>query len=257
MQRPDREKTSIWPIIILIGLAFVLGMGLWFAIYWATKDWEDAPDLLISLGNAGLTLAFGGILGGLVRLLFDAWADRAAHRDATQTFYRNILNDLKSVYDDVERVRLLVEAHKSAKTYGAQMRALPDAITRLRNIKRALEPGFETLKDELEPVLVEMIEFLDDLMAEFRDNYLEVSRLQSLDEAINRQRRDAAAKDPAQAGTLQISARAWARIETLEKLKILRQAQSRDENDPDFKAYKAAFLRHLDKASAILRARLE
>ena len=232
-------------------------MGLWISVYWLTAGGNDDRKLLVAVGNAGLTLAFGGVLGGLIKKLFDAWSDRADHHAATQAFYRNILDDLKSVYDEVERARLLIEAHKSAKTYGEQMRTMPDAVIKLRNIERALTPGFEGLRAQLQDDLSGLIAFLNGLIDEFRAHYIEVSRLQSMDEAVNRNRRTEAAKDSAQAAKVEVSSNAWARIQTFERLKVLRLAQGPDETDPDFVRYKAAFLDHIDNASETLRRRLD
>ena len=57
-------------------------------------------------------------------------------------FYRNILSDFKSVYDRVEKARLLIEAHRTAITYGEQMRELIGGVVTLHNIKRALILNF-------------------------------------------------------------------------------------------------------------------
>jgi hypothetical protein len=234
-----------------------MGLLIWYAALAITANQADPDKLMISLGNAGLTLAFGGVLGGLVKKLFDLWDERKTAHSAEQDFYRSMLDDLKSVYYDVEKARLLIEAHKSAKTYRDQMLILPDATIRLHGIRRALKPGFPKLRDELKPPINACIRFIRALTLEYRDNYLEISQLQSLDEVINKRRREAYSQSGLMTETIDFSDKAWRRIEQLEALQVLRLDYPDVDGKDRYDEYKAAFVDHIDEASRILRARLD
>ena len=68
MSKPTGERKTSMPLALLVVLAFVLGMGLWAGVY-RHADSDEAAKLLLSLGNAGLTLALGGVLGGILKLI--------------------------------------------------------------------------------------------------------------------------------------------------------------------------------------------
>ena len=257
MSTQPGENGPVLPFVIWIGLAFAVGMGVWGGVY-RNVDWPDgAPSpMIVSLGNAGLTLAVGGVLGGIVKLLFDALAARRERHEATQVFYRNILDDLKAIYDEMERSRLLIEAHQSARTYGEQMRKLPDAVIRLRNIERALRPGFARLERELGDPLAGLTDFLTELLDEYRKRYIDISRLQSQDEATNAYSRKLVAEGKRDAHDVTLSTAAWDEIRTLPKLRTVRLAETGGTN-PQSVAYKARFVDHIDDASRTLRRRLD
>ncbi|TNF18726.1 MAG: hypothetical protein EP318_17285 [Rhodobacteraceae bacterium] len=245
--------------ITVIGM-IVVGVLAWLAAYFAGQNEDLRLDLLSGLGGSGLTLAVGGVAGGLLTLLFkshdarrqarEAEEDqRRAEHAARQAFYRAILDDLKSVYDRVERAKLLIEAHKSARTYGEQMRILPEANITLHNISRALRPGYDDLERDLHAPIMACRRFLKMLSAEFRESYKQISDEQAKDEAINRHNRDKIARG-GDRDTMQTANAAWMKIADLPGLRVLRDDQRFDE-------YYVAFLWHIDLASFHLRKRLD
>lgn len=217
--------------------AGLAGLAIWggvFATTWAYGMDKDTTvhAILVDLGKAGLTLAIGGVIGGYIKRLFDriedgreAFQKSMAKQEALQAekiaFHQNILSDFKRVYDIVEHARLLIDAHKSAKTYGEQVRGLPDAIIILHNIKRALEHDKGPMKDEIRETAQTTISFLKKITSEFQAHYLNISRLQSQDEANNRVSREEAARTTRKPPT-EISALAWTEIRRLPRLLILR-----------------------------------
>jgi hypothetical protein len=234
---------------MVLGSVVILGLALWGAMLWLTYGDDNPNDLLIHLGETGATLAFVTVLGGLVRAAFMQRDKTRQKQDAKHAFYRSLLADLKSVYDRVESCRLLVEAHQSAKTYGEQVRALVGGVVTLHNIKRALDPGFPKLKEELAEPIDNMTGFIKELLKEFRDQYREISRLQEADEAWNKYSRENLPKEEKAPEEYKPLSRAWAAIQKLPKLTVLR-------DDSKFDGYKTKFLDHLDHASRILRTRL-
>jgi hypothetical protein len=88
------------------------------------------PDVELrkAVYTGALTLFFGGLLGGMVKVLLDELASVKRTREDAATFVANVLADLKSVYDRVARAKILIPAHQSVKTYGDEMR---DLITKV------------------------------------------------------------------------------------------------------------------------------
>lgn len=249
---------------------FFVGLTMFGIALFGDLDLDASKQrLLVNFGTAGLTLAFVTAVGGAFKLSLDEYkedlkeeralrakerdaadqqrAQEKAAQDADYAFYRAILDDVKSVYDAVERARLLIEAHKSAKTYGDQMRTLPDAVITLHNIKRALRPSYGELEPLVAPKINACTRFLKDLIFEFRDEYFEASQRQSTYEALKEAHLSAlkAGKD---AGDFP-SPNAWAHLVKLPNLEVLRA-------DYAYQLYECRFVCHIDAISEILRSKL-
>lgn len=120
-------------------------------------------------------LFFGGFLGGMLKVLLDEVVAYKRQREDAAQFVTNVLADLKSVYDRVGRAQLLIPAHKSVKTYGAEMRDLIEAQVQLRNVVRALNRRPDGLDQDARAEIVTQVRrmesYLKQLSLEFRDNY--------------------------------------------------------------------------------------
>lgn len=241
-----KSKTLIIGLIVIIVIGLIL-WGLMLALTWG----QSTPnELLVDLGKTGASLSLISVVGGVVQWILKNRESEKQKEEEKLNFYRNMLSDLKSVYDRVERARLLIEAHRTAKTYGEQMRELIGGVVTLHNIKRALNPGFPELAEELKPCIDKMNGFIKGLLNEYRDNYKRISVLQEIDEAkkgIIKKKKEQ--EESPEIHTDEIPSSAWSQIKKLEKLWILR-------DDDKFDLYEAHFLDHLDEASEILRKRI-
>lgn len=257
MNIPKGSARATWPVVIWIGLAFVAGIGIWALVYWHTDGGEQGPKLLVSVGTSGLALAFGGVLGGLIKKLFDAWDERKMAVDIQTAYFAQLLEDFKTIYNMVERMRFLIVAHKSAKTYGDCLRDLPDATILLHNVKRATRQGFPDLYKDLEAPIFFCMIFIKKLVVEYRENYLMISRLQSQDEANNKVLRSEIANRVVSID-LELSHSAWDDIKALPCLKIPLDAveDAGADGNAHFEAYDAAFVQHIDLASYVLMRRM-
>ena len=125
------------------------------------------------------TLLFGGLLGGVLKLILDEVAVTKRRRDDAAAFVTNVLSDLKSVYDRAATSQLLIAAHKSAKTYGDELRGLIEATVQLRNVQRALhgraDGVAEGTREAVAAEVKRMREYLAELTSEFRLNYKQLS----------------------------------------------------------------------------------
>jgi len=263
------SKVTLITVILGMTLCFVLGTGasLWAYQQSDTDLLEHQKKILSSIGTGGIALAISSVIGGGLGLLFKVFmanyqhdqviqqtktAKKKADQDADQAFFKAILADIKTVFDTVERARLLIDAHKSAKTYGEQMRELPGAVVILHNVKRALRPGYAELEEELAAPIACCNAFMKNLMGEFQREYITLSILQGEYEARKEAYLDVLrgkAKD-SPTKTRRYPDEIWSRIEGMDHLTVLRA-----EGDIYFQ-YDARFVVHIDAASYAVRKKL-
>jgi hypothetical protein len=201
---------------------------------------------VIYSGAAGLL--FGGLLGGVLKLLLDEVVAEKRRREDAAQFVANVLSDLKSVYDRVGRARLLIPAHKSVKTYGEEMRDMIESRVQLRNVMRALEKRAEGVDESLRGAVTRHIKrmegYLDTLTSEFRDRYKELSDIQRAYEERAQAMLKRYAENTADQYPPRLPTFAW---EMLTELPVLRDFIG------DGVQYSSGFERPLDQASALLR----
>jgi len=165
------------PLVLAAALVTV-STATGFLVAWAVGGKTGAD-----LRTASVTLLFVALLGGVVKLLLDDVQRTRDHRAERARFLRAVLDDLKAVYDRVERVRTLIRAHRSALTYGNEMRDLIDAQVRLKNVVRALEPNEIKHLHKLKKNVKAMERYLERLTDEFASSYKPISDEQLVYEA--------------------------------------------------------------------------
>ena len=206
-------------------------------------------ELQKALYVGAVTLLFGGVLGGLIKIFLDDLVAGRARRADAATFVGNVLADLKAVYDRVARARILIPAHKSIKTYGDQMRDLIEARVQLKNVIRALDGRTEGVSHVSRTATIQEVEalkaYLDELTSEFRSNYKSLSDLQRMYEARATSLTEEYGKRRDNAAPPAFNTLPW---EQLVRLPIIADFTGQGDH------YHAAFEAHLDRASEILRA---
>ena len=249
-----RTPFSRREIAVMVGL-LVVGELLGVASSYATRS--SNAELSKAFAAGSVTLLFGALLGGIVSLLVAELDRRRVRRAAEVEFVSNVLADLKSVYDGVDRGRTLISAHQSVKTYGDEMRAFIEARVKLRNVERALE--FDERRRHIMRVRAPvhaMAQYLKSLTEEFESRYNALSRAQSIYEAeMDGARERLKRREPAELP----KNTPW---EELKRLTVLADFIKPAEpertvgDDPDRKypsSYGKEFLAPLDEASRLLR----
>ncbi len=240
-------RRNLWIMAAVVIIAATVAVILSFI----TND----TDFKKTLQSASIALIFGSLLGGLIKLLLDDF-DRGRQQRAEQAqFLLTVLADLKSVYDRTERAKVLISAHKSAKTYGDEMRDLIEARVKLLNVIRAvkvqLESGPKSEGDKLEQCVASMEKYLKKLIDEFQDRYKDISERQREYEAVMKTHVEKVAQDPSQAGESPDN-EPWTRICLIES--------ARDFLDLDKRTvetnYEKIFVGSLDEASDLLTKQL-
>lgn len=197
---------------------------------------------------ASTGLLFTAFLGGVVKLLIDDHQRGRENRAEQARFLTGMLNDLKSVYDRVERARIVIVAHQSARTYGNEMRDLIDAAVKLRNVVRALDTTTSGIshdnRSELHSNVQSMEGYLNRLVKEFKESYKTISDKQrTFESTFDRLLAERELTDPPPPPP---DNEPWAAIENLKDLEEFRS------DEPT--RYNAEFVAALDSASAILRS---
>ena len=227
-----------------------------FLVAWSGEGkWRD--DLRL----AAITLLFGALIGGVVKLLLEDVQITREQRAEQARFVQATLDDLKSVYDTVDRARGLIRAHRSAATYGSEMRNLIDARVQLKNVERALETTSE-LRPNVLPRLRDAVDsmkrYLEWLNDEFESQYKSISNEQRVYEArIEKELKEIGleGKPPA------FDNQPWERILKLPRLSRFIElfpdgTGSMTGEDGSDLQYKRNFIDELDEACRILRDEL-
>lgn len=208
-------------------------------------------ELRKTLYTAAMTLVFAGLFGGLLKMQLDEFAAFKRKREDAASFVTNVLSDLKGVFDQVERARILIPAHQSVATYGDEMRALIAARVQLRNVVRALERRADGIREEeryeVARLVRRMDSFVENLTCEFRDSYKRLSDQQRGYEERAKVLMKQFAEDPGQQTPPELPAFVWKSISELPHLaNFIGPANE----------YHAQFGEPLDDASARLRSEL-
>jgi hypothetical protein len=125
-----------------------------------------------NFANAMLALSSGLILGGAVKLLLDSYQESQKKRDEQHELRERLLDDLRDVYLQVERARLMVKAHKTAQAYDEQMSHLIGCQAVLLRVKRSLDLRLDDEdKKKNEGCFADIIGYLRALQNEFASNY--------------------------------------------------------------------------------------
>jgi hypothetical protein len=171
-------------ITIVIAALFLLPVA-GFLILLATGSAGSATDLLGELAKTLLQLALIVVVGAYVTTLF---AGYAATRAAEETKYRNLVQALESLstsYWQVKKALYIILAHRSAKSYGEQIRQIVDLrldLQRLDNeISSGMYPPIQS-KGSVTCNLGQLDKCLGRVIDEWKHNYWRLSQLQNQDE---------------------------------------------------------------------------
>lgn len=247
--RSERRPTRVSRANLTLAKAIAIASGVSLIGLLIAFQADANSELHKQLMSASLALLFGACFGGIVKMLLDQAVAEKRRRDDAAAFVANVLADLKKVYDHVERARLLIPAHQSAKTYGDEMREdVTAGVVQLRNVIRALQgrvAGVPVgLQECVRPQVETMKDYLIELTDEFRAEYKPLADLQRFHE----QKADKLAKAFAEGSSdmphEQMPVFVWTAVERLPRLAEFMQGGP---------GYETRFIGPLDNASKELR----
>lgn len=251
--RVGRTGFTVAEVSLMVGL---LVFGLTVSVVGTVLAYDRYVEIAKLFAGAGITLLFGAIFSGVVKLLVDNFDRRRAQRAAQVDFIERVLADLKGVYDRLDRGRTLMKAKQSAKAYGEEMAGFIGSSVVLKSVERALRTDKRSGPIQMVIQQVELMEgYVRLLLAEFEDEYKKASLTQSMFEAhmVN------AMKSPPPDYSLEPLPKnqPWERLKELPQLKdFLRPVLVDEEHPEQTSKYVQMFLKPLNTASEDLRRAL-
>lgn len=245
-----------------IALAAVVAVGGACIAFFFSSRMSASWKLHDVLQQAAVGLLFVALLGGMVKLLLDDYARGRDERVEQERFVRESLEDVKAVYDRVERVRVLIPAHRSALTYGQELRDAITAQVQLRNVIRALDLQTSGMSEQttkrVHLALDAMDAYLGGLLTEYQRKYKRISDLQNAYEAqVKKARGDA----DVGSGAPPVENLPWVEIAKLPQMAGFIGDWSDAENLPPStvvpQPYKLNFTDPLDLACWLLRSEIK
>lgn len=193
--QPLRDTIMRSSTYLAVGAAFLLlllaGMVTKLTDASRANFFEDLVGALLALAG-GVLLA--GVVGIAVnRALAREQAERGARRDRAdelderRAFVEQQVVQLWELREQVISAAVLIAAHRSAKTYGEQLRTIIGVRTKLSDVRGVVKRREDVDSEVFEAQINHALSFLNPLIDEYRSTYLEVSRRQRLDEAANGQ----------------------------------------------------------------------
>jgi hypothetical protein len=189
MARAVLSKPREWPK--RYGFAFVLfalGVGLFVggAVLGVHAARNPSVPFGLDLARDTVTLGSGFILGGALKALLDSYREAQKEQVEAHELRERLLADIRDVYDQVERARLMIKARGSA--YGEQMQILIGCQANLLKLKRSVELRWNVL-NHIDPKGMRlrcMIGYLRALQNEYEKNYQRVLDCERYDEEMMR-----------------------------------------------------------------------
>ncbi|HEX5838895.1 MAG TPA: hypothetical protein VFY26_13760 [Anaerolineales bacterium] len=182
--------------IILVSISFILAVLFLFLL--STGDTAFRVELLKEAARTILQLLLVGMLGAFATFLFTEYAaDRdkriqaREREDALQADQHRsrleALNTLTRLYWETRKAFDIIDAHRSAKSYGEQMRQIIDYRTEFQRLDNEIVAGMYAVENEetrnsIGKCLFQMIQLLKQAIEEWKTQYLRLSRLQLQDE---------------------------------------------------------------------------
>lgn len=139
---------------------------------------RSRADMAGEWGKALITLFVAILISGLLTLILSDYSQSQQRQAANRNQAFNWLSLLLGANNRFQSSLILIDAHKSARTYSDQVRHMIEVRETLRSLKEDLE----TLEEEVAADLQKILDYLEDLGDEYRHNYPRMSWAQRLHE---------------------------------------------------------------------------
>ena len=175
--------------LLVLAVLLLAAVGLTYWAYSIYHDHGSTDRAMIELANHLMNFSSVVLIGGIVKLLVDDYQIGKERYEKRLVFTHDLLDRLRKINDQVELSRILIESHKSAKTYGEQIREniIPSNIV-LLDLRRSLDDADLLIPAEKIPYLRVsihyMMAYLRVLILEYQERYLPLSNKQTYQEGI-------------------------------------------------------------------------
>jgi hypothetical protein len=207
---PSR-KVSAWPMLLTVTVAVLVSLALLGLVNERITDPRSRDQLLIEAAKTLLYLLVIGVAAVVVKAVVDQHvaarereriesaqreaearlnAERAAITTRAEHALRlKALTKLTNSYWNAKKALTIIEAHRSARSYGEQIRVVIDRRLELQQLDNEISAGLYAVNRALEigTALSEIHKQLGRVTDEWRDKYLMLSQLQRDDEELQPQ----------------------------------------------------------------------
>jgi hypothetical protein len=174
---------------VLLVFFAIVAIFSWIVIF-ILVDATVRVDLLKQAASTLLQLALIVVLGAYAKYLLDQYSADRQRRETQHQAQIEALNSLTKSYWQIKKAFHIIDAHRSAKSYGKQMRQIIDYRLELQRLNNEIQAGLYALDqvdiDTIKTNLDEMDKRLGEVIDEWKVHYLRLSRLQNQDEATDK-----------------------------------------------------------------------
>ena len=191
------EKMSGLRILVVSVVVMAISVALFLLIF-VTSDATAQVELRKELAKVLLQIAAVGAVGAYLKHLLQQYATERqeqlekteqarASQEAKHKSRLQALNLLTTNYWQIKKSLHIILAHRSALSYGKQMREIIDFRLELQRLNNEIEAAMYDLdrKDDIGNFLKTMDGHLERLINEWKKEYLPLSRQQKKDEETN------------------------------------------------------------------------
>jgi hypothetical protein len=185
-------------VLFVIFALIALAVGL-FVFIFASGDVALRTELSKEAAKTLLQLVLIGVGGTYAKFLLDQYVTERQRqieqlerdntlREARRKARIEALNALTTSYWQIKKAFHIISAHRSAKSYGEQMRQIIDYRLELQRLNNEIAANMYVLDDKeaITGNLTEMDGCLEEVLQEWKDVYLQLSQLQKQDEATDK-----------------------------------------------------------------------
>ena len=169
------------PSVLLITTLAAIAI---FALVLVGPGSEKADDIWFEVARASTQVIVIGVLGTVLKFLLDEQQATRQRLERAETFRRDKIQRLIAVTNRLRKVPVLIEAHRSAKTWGEQMRVAIDAKQAIGFIRHEVGAGGSSADapfpnaDDISAKLRSMEAHLEVLSRDYRAFYKDLSEQQ-------------------------------------------------------------------------------
>ena len=196
---PDRDSFVSWIKSYVIVLLIAATGVVWVTVFFEPSDDSNSANVVLrdEVAQNILRLVFITIAGIIVKLLLDRHVAEQQRKSQERERKIELLNGLTACHLRTLQALETIEVYKSASAYRDQMGAINVIRIELEQYIDQVESEYPAIKrrNELVPYLVSLDSNLTQLTREWEREYLNIARVQIVDERKTDQYKKEAHKD--------------------------------------------------------------
>lgn len=184
----QEPRTRLKPNHALLGVVLIAASAFAGLVGLLVADAVEPAMLWPEVAKALITVLAVAFIGGTIKLLLDQHVHDREQREQENVFLRDCIAEAEDIRRGIEHARMLVMAHKSAKSYHDRMHEIIALRVRADSLARRIATRWPPGEHADEVALVErraeqVVTYLGKLTCEYQHKYKPVADQQRVDEA--------------------------------------------------------------------------